>query len=224
MMEIELAADFRESLRRAKAQSGAGFEWYRYDSLSNVSHIAEFLTADLESAARHKGVLDLGCGDGDLSFYFESLGCEVTSVDHPGPNHNGMRGVRLLRKVLNSRIDLREADIDSHFPNFERRFGLCLLLGVLYHLKNPFYVLENIAAIADFCILSTRIARNFPKIGRIPERVACAYLLGPGELNQDNSNFWIFSEAGLKRVVERSGWRVIDEFSVGDTVHSDANS
>ena len=216
--------EFRERLRRAKAESGADFEWYRYDSLSNLSHIARFWGAELEAAAREKGLLDLGCGDGDLSFYFESLGCKVTSVDHPGPNHNGMRGVRLLRRVLGSRIDLREADIDSHFPKLERRFGLCLMLGVLYHLKNPFYVLENIAAIADYFILSTRIARNFPKIGRVPEDVACAYLLGADELNQDNSNFWIFSEAGLTRMIERSGWRVVEEFSLGETVDSDANS
>jgi tRNA (mo5U34)-methyltransferase len=216
--------DFVASLRRAKAESGADFEWYRYDSLTNLSHTADFLTADLHAVARQKGLLDLGCGDGDLSFYFESLGCDVTAVDHPGPNHNGMRGVRLLRRLLNSRIELREADLDSHFPPFERRFGLTLLLGVLYHLKNPFYVLENIAKISDYCVLSTRIARNFPKIGRIPESVACAYLLEADELNQDNTNFWIFSEAALHRLLKRSGWRLVAERGAGDTVNSDANS
>ncbi|HLH39265.1 MAG TPA: class I SAM-dependent methyltransferase [Bryobacteraceae bacterium] len=224
MKAMQPRSEFRERLRRAKSESGADFEWYRYDSLSNLAHIGDFLSEEIQAAAREKGVLDLGCGDGDLSFYFESLGYAVTSVDHPGPNHNGMRGVRLLRRALDSRIDLREADIDAHFPKFERRFGVCLLLGVLYHLKNPFYVLENAAAAADYCIMSTRIARNFPKIGRVPEGAACAYLLDAGELNRDNSNFWIFSEAGLKRVIERSGWGVLKEFSLGDTVHSDATS
>ena len=217
-------SDFLESLRRAKAQSRADFEWYRYNSLSNLAHLSSFLTPELEAVAREKGLLDLGCGDGDLSFYFESRGCAVTAVDHPGPNHNGMRGVRLLRRILNSEIELREADLDSHFPKFERRFGLTLLLGVLYHLKNPFYVLENIAKISDYCILSTRIARIFPQIGRLPDTAACAYLLDPDELNQDNSNFWIFSEAGLKRLIARSGWRLMAERSAGDTVNSDATS
>ncbi len=216
--------EFRERLRRAKAGSGAGFEWYRYDSLSNLAHIDAFWSEQVQAAARQHGVLDLGCGDGDLSFYFESLGYAVTAVDHPGPNHNGMRGVRLLRRLLGSQIDLREADLDAHFPKFERRFGVCLLLGVLYHLKNPFYVLENAAAAAHYCILSTRIARKFPKIGRVPADAACAYLLDADELNHDNSNFWIFSEAGLSRVVERSGWRVVSEFSLGDTADSDATS
>ncbi len=223
-IETVLQSDFIEFLRRAKAQSGADFEWYRYNSLSNLAHLSSFLTPELETVAREKGLLDLGCGDGDLSFYFESRGCAVTAVDHPGPNHNGMRGVRLLRRVLNSKIELREADLDSHFPKFERRFGLTFLLGVLYHLKNPFYVLENIAKISDYCIMSTRIARIFPKIGRVPEHTACAYLLDPDELNQDDSNFWIFSEAGLKRLVARSGWRLVAELSLGDTVNSDATS
>ena len=219
-----LQSDFVKFLRRAKAQSGADFEWYRYNTMSNLGPLSSFLTPELETITRENGLLDLGCGDGDLSFYFESRGCAVTAVDHPGPNHNGMRGVRLLRRVLNSKIELREADLDSHFPKFERRFGLTFLLGVLYHLKNPFYVLENIARISDYCILSTRIARIFPKIGRVPENTACAYLLDPDELNQDNSNFWIFSEAGLKRLIARSGWRLAGEFSAGDTVNSDATS
>lgn len=224
MKTAQQSADFRDVLRRAKAQSGADFEWYRYDSLASLSHARDFLTADLEAVAREKGVLDLGCGDGDLSFYFESLGCPVTAVDHPAPNHNGMRGVRLLRRVLDSRIELREADIDTCFPKFERRFGLTLLLGVLYHLKNPFYVLDNIARISDYCIMSTRIARNFPKIGRVPDGTACAYLLEADELNQDNTNFWIFSSAGLDLLLKRSGFRILAEHSAGDTVDSDAVS
>jgi tRNA (mo5U34)-methyltransferase len=216
--------DFAEMLSRAKASSGADFEWYRYHSLTNLSHIAEFLTPEMQTLARVKGVLDVGCGDGDLSFYFESLGCRVTAVDHPAPNHNGMRGVRLMRRVLDSRIELREADLDAHFPPFERRFGMALMLGVLYHLKNPFYVLENLAKVTDYCILSTRIARNFPKIGRIPDGTACAYLLEPDELNQDNSNFWIFSDAALKLLARRSGWKIVAEKNMGDTVNSDAVS
>jgi tRNA (mo5U34)-methyltransferase len=224
MKTAQKCADFRDVLRRAKAQAGADFEWYRYDSLASLAHARDFLTADLEAVAREKGVLDLGCGDGDLSFYFESLGCAVTAVDHPAPNHNGMRGVRLLRRVLDSRIELREADVDTCFPRFERRFGLTLLLGVLYHLKNPFYVLDNIARISDYCIMSTRIARNFPKLGRIPDGTACAYLLAADELNQDNTNFWIFSAAGLDLLLKRSGWRILAEQSAGDTIDSDAVS
>lgn len=214
--------DFAEILNRAKTTSGADFEWYRYNSLTNLSHIGDFLTAEMQTLARVKGLLDVGCGDGDLSFYFESLGCQVTAVDHPGPNHNGMRGVRLLRRVLDSRIELREADLDEHFPAFDRRFGLALMLGVLYHLKNPFYVLENLAKITDYCIVSTRIARNFPKVGRVPDGAACAYLLEPDELNQDNSNFWIFTDAALKLLVKRSGWKIVAERNLGDTVNSDA--
>lgn len=36
-----------------------------------------------------------------------------------------------------------------------------------------------------------------------------AYLLSPKESNNDQTNYWIFSEAGLRRIIERTGWEVI---------------
>jgi hypothetical protein len=64
----------------------AGFEWYPYDSLSNVEHIRRLFEGRHESvlqAALSKGVLDVGCGDGEMSFLFESLGCSVTAHRQP---------------------------------------------------------------------------------------------------------------------------------------------
>jgi hypothetical protein len=46
-------------------------------------------------------------------------------------------------------------------------------------------------------------------------QVPVAYLLGETELNEDDSNFWIFSEAGLRRILERSHWRVLNMVTVG---------
>ena len=36
-----------------------------------------------------------------------------------------------------------------------------------------------------------------------------AYLLSPNELNNDSTNYWIFTVAGLKRLVDRAGWNVV---------------
>jgi hypothetical protein len=43
-----------------------------------------------------------------------------------------------------------------------------------------------------------------------------AYLLASDECNNDATNYWIFSEAGLKRILQRSGWNVLDFYTVGD--------
>ena len=47
-----------------------------------------------ETACQCGPVLDIGCGDGDLSYLLASLGCDVTAIDLPASNFNWMTGVQ----------------------------------------------------------------------------------------------------------------------------------
>jgi hypothetical protein len=62
--------------------------------------------------------------------------------------------------------------------------------------------------------------RRAPGVDNSISGVPLAYLLGADELNADKSNFWIFTEAALRRMVERAHWRVLAWTSVGDTAAS----
>ncbi len=226
MNHLSIAAErLRPGLAAAKDELDApDFEWYPYDSLSNVHHIGQLLGSEEESileTAREKGVLDIGCGDGEMSFLFESMGCKVAAVDNPRTNHNGMRGVRTLKRGLNSSVDIHELDIDAQFAVPGERYGLTLFLGTLYHLKNPFYVMEALARSSDYCVLSTRVARQLPDGSRLPADMSIAYLLDTYELNEDDSNYWIFSETALRRLFIRTGWKCRKYFTLGDTLQSD---
>ena len=201
-----------------------GFEWYRYQSLTNLTHLKKLLAsteASVLEAAKQRGVLDIGCGDGDLAFLFEALGCHVDAVDHSVPNHNGMRGVRFLAKELGSSVGIHDIDLDTQFTVPQERYGLAVFLGILYHLKNPLYALEHLARHCDYCLLSTRVARNLPNGGGTMEGQPLAYLLDSQELNRDDSNFWIFSNTGLQRILKRTHWEVLASLNVGDTSASD---
>ncbi len=226
----EKAAAFQRKLQAVKAAAAAkekGFAWYPYESLTNFVTLEKLLHGEnrfLLELAGGDPVLDLGCADGDLAFFLESLGCKVRAVDYPATNYNGLRGIRALKKELNSTVEISALDLDSQFRLPEAKYGLALFLGTLYHLKNPFYALDTLARHARYCLLSTRIARFTPDkqtdIGRLP----VAYLLDKGEANQDWTNYWIFSEAGLKRLIDRTGWDICEYLTVGNIEDSDPAS
>ena len=162
-MDLTAAAlEFRERLRHLK--STRALPWYPYDSLACVPQIERMLhdRPGLLQHARRLPMLDIGSGDGDLAFFFESLGFRVTAVDFEPTNFNRMQGVRALKSALGSNVDVHSVDLDGRGATAGGPFGLCFLLGVLYHVKNPFYLLESVAHEAEYCLLSTRVARRTP--------------------------------------------------------------
>jgi hypothetical protein len=218
----------RQRLSRARAEIGDGIPWYLYDILGNLNHVDALLTGenrDLGRFAAGLPVADIGGADGDLAFALEhQWGWQVDLIDTASANMNGLRGARALRDHLNSSVTIEDVDLDSQFRLPRERYGLVFLLGILYHLQNPYYALRALAAVADHCLLSTRVARvagaDRTPIATLP----VAYLVNPDETNNDASNYWIFSGAGLDRIVARAGWTVLGRYDAGDTVASDPSS
>jgi hypothetical protein len=213
----EHAAGFSRKLAALKqANPLTDYGWYPYDSLTCCPVLAELFGERMGTvldAGRREAVLDLGCADGDLAFLFASFGCDVDAVDHPQSNFNQMFGVQALTRLLPG-VAVHELDLDSRFELPRKQYGLALFLGTLYHLRNPFYVLEALAERAGYCVVSTRIAERTSSGLPISEEPV-AYLLGPREANNDPTNFWIFSRAGLLRLVRRAGWSVEGELRLG---------
>jgi hypothetical protein len=69
--------------------------------------------------------------------------------------------------------------------------------------------------------MSTKIARLSPDHETVLRDLPLAYLLDDREANNDPTNYWIFSEAGLRRLIKRTGWEPRDFITVGNTVDSD---
>jgi hypothetical protein len=203
------------------------FDWYPYDSLGSLFTLDEVLTGDSRYLLELLGagpVLDLGCADGELAFFLDSLGCAVDAVDQPNTNYNRMKGVRALKQALNSSVEIHEADLDSYFKLPRGRYRAAFVFGILYHLKNPFYVLETLSRHARYCFLTTRIARFGPDRNTALHEVPVGYLVDRTETNDDPTNYWIFSEPGLLRLLARTGWIVRDFRTFGNTSDSDPAS
>lgn len=227
--------EWRKRMEFARRPAPDGWTWYGYDILSNLEHLAEIVSeptqAKLALNSRMR-IADIGCADGDLGFMLAAEGHHVDLLDWPQTNWNGCRGVDLLRSRLRLDVELHHVDLDSQFVLPKQSYDFVFLLGILYHLKNPYYVLETLATRTQYCAISTRVARFLPytaqqrgwfgfgsQAGKASEievtEVPLAYLLDADECNNDATNFWIFSAAGLRRLVRRCGWEILDEGFMG---------
>lgn len=217
------ASEFASRLQEVRDRHPPeGFSWYGYDILGNLWHLDKLLTGpnrDIFEQTGDQGIADVGAADGDLSFFLESLGFTTDIIDYGPTNWNGLQAARYLKSILASEVDIHEIDLDAYFEMPRPRYGLIIMLGILYHLKNPYYVLERFAHHSNHLILSTRIAR-FAMDGTALRDQPLAYLLAPDECNNDSSNFWIFSETGLQRILDRTGWEILDINTVGDVENS----
>lgn len=222
----EQAKKFQEHLAAVKSYTPLDprVTWYPWQTLGQIEVLDKFLQGDTAALLHMIGrdpALDVGCGDGDIAFFLESLGARIDAIDQAPTNYNALLGVHALKQALGSAIRIHAVDLDTRpqLPSFT--YGFTVMLGVLYHLKNPFLVLEALARASRYIFLSTRIASVSPdgktSFGALP----LAYLVDERELNNDESNFWIFSEKALERVLRRSGWDVMHYSAVGPVATAD---
>jgi len=219
-----MAITTEQSLWKIKLAHRAKSFWYPYATLRNVA-VLERLSAMAElnllqlCRGQYGKIADIGAADGDLAFFLEKQGLSVDVIENESTNFNRLEGAQILKHALDSSVAIRSVDLDSQFPLSGEKYDAIFLLGTLYHLKNPFLILETLARMTEYCFVSTRIAKQTAD-GQPLSPYPIAYLLGPKECNNDNTNFWIFSEEGLKRLIDRAGWNVVSYLTIGDTTHS----
>jgi len=222
------AEDFEVELAEVKKRAAPpDFPWYPYDSMGNFRVLDRLLLEpyrDLAELAHGHPILDVGCADGVTSFFLERAGFEVDIIDYPPTNFNGMRGLHVLKGALRSNVGIHATNLDAQFTLPRAQYGLVFFLGLLYHLKNPFYALETLARHTRFCFLSTRVAKFAPDKKHVLDGLPVAYLVAPDETNNDPTNFWIFSMAGLERLFFRTGWQLRSYVAIGNTKDSDPAS
>jgi tRNA (mo5U34)-methyltransferase len=220
--DVAVAAE--QSLWKIKLAHRPKSFWYPYPILRNVTVLERLLAeTDLNllqlCCGEYGKIADIGAADGDLAFFLEKHGLSVDIIDNESSNFNRLEGARILKEALNSSARIQSVDLDSQFALPGEQYDAIFLLGTLYHLKNPFFVLERLAKMTRYCFLSTRIAKQTPD-GQPLSRYPIAYLLGREECNNDDTNFWIFSDEGLKRLIDRTGWSVLSYLTIGDTINS----
>ena len=108
-------------------------------------------------------MLDVGAWDGFFSFECERRGAaRVVAADSfawGGENWSDKRGFELARRALGSRVEDVEVDVMELAPEaVGGRFDVVLCLGVLYHMRHPFLMIERVASVTgELLILETHV-------------------------------------------------------------------
>ena len=175
-----------------------------------------FNNLDLPTSLSGKSVLDIGAWDGYYSFGCESLGADrvVASDKFVWSNNeisghwwNNDQGFDFAHKHLNSKVEKLFASVEELDPNKHGKYDIVLMLGVIYHAKDPIGYLQKAFDMSnDLVIIETHVDMmdiNFP---------AARYYIAD-ELNQDKTNYWgpnalavrgIMTDIGFKEITEKT--------------------
>lgn len=192
--------------------------WYPHRSIDKVhliSMVANYFDkVEVGFLSERPKIVDVGAADGDLSFLFESVGCDVVAIDNPPSNYNDCIGIRSMKQIISSNVTLVEKDIDYDF-SIDGQYDLILFLDILYHLRNPLGTLISLCQFGRYLILTTRIFEAAVN-GKPVTNAPYAYLLAPFEAAQnDPTNYWMFTEIALERLLQRSGWQILNRVYFG---------
>lgn len=151
-----------------------------------------------------KSVLDIGAWDGFYSFEAEKRGASrVVAIDNFYRDEltwTGSQGFEVAKEILASNVDFRKSSVYDLDPEKFGVFDIVFCLGVLYHLKYPYYGLEKIFSVTkDTLILESHY--NPYHAGSMP--LARFY----GTVNLDTTSWWGFNESCLHACLRSVGFK-----------------
>jgi tRNA (mo5U34)-methyltransferase len=150
-----------------------------------------------EGGLAGKSVLDIGCYDGFYTFEAYRRGAQrVVATDHYiWQDPRCRRCFDLARQIIAPDLEAYDLSIKDVLSETLGTFDIVLFLGVLYHVRDPLQVLEQIASLAnDVLVVETHLDAVES------ERPAMTFYPGR-ELNDDPSNWWGPNSACVKAML-----------------------
>lgn len=163
----------------------------------------------------NKSVLDIGAWDGFMSFESERRGASrVLAVEHDswsGPGWGTKDTFNYAHKKLNSKVESLDSDLFDLDPQVQGKFDVVLLLGVIYHLTDPYGGLKKAADMTNNLLIVESTAYQ-----GCPDEPVMRYHLG-SELCNDPSNFWSPNALCLRNMLTEIGFTKIEILLNEDT-------
>ena len=165
-----------------------------------------FDSINLGDNLKGKTVIDIGCWDGFYSYACEKLGadkvvaCDRFVWDEPSITDAGFD---FAHRILGSKVEKVHSYVEDIPKKNLGKFDIVLMLGVLYHAKNPIQYIE-IARDLSKGIVVFETAVDLLDIS-VP---AVRYYVG-NEYHNDPTNFWGFNELAMKGMMQDAGFKNI---------------
>lgn len=158
-------------------------------------------------------VLDIGCRDGFFAFEMEKRGAEVIGVDYASPT---LTGFQVAAQILDSKVNYIVDNIYNLNAEKYGLFDVVLLLGVLYHLRNPLLALDQVRKVikpGGLLFVGSQLSDD-KTIRSLDVPVWQFY--PRNTLNNDETNKWAPNLSGLKFVIEDAEFIAQDSMEFGN--------
>jgi tRNA (mo5U34)-methyltransferase len=150
-------------------------------------------------------VLDIGAWDGFYSFEAKRRGAArvlaTDSFSWTGPGWGSKAGFLLVRRALGLDVEDLDIDVMELAPDRVGTFDVVLLLGVLYHLKDPITAIERAASVTNHLLIVETVTNL--SLSPFP----AARLFVGSELNNDDTNWWALNPTALHSLLKRAGFQ-----------------
>lgn len=147
-----------------------------------------------------KSVLDVGCNEGFFCLKLAEQGAETLGID---VDELRIRKAEFVKSTLGSRnVNYRALDIYSAEFDALPMFDLCLCLGFLHRVPDPFTVVARLASRANIIIFEWKALKHGPYWDSIAR-------FTPGAYRQDDyygTQFWLLSFQCLEEMLRRVGY------------------
>jgi len=147
-----------------------------------------------------KRILDMGCNEGFFSLQLSDMGGEVTGIDI---DPHRIEKARFVQSVLKKpKLNFHVMDIYSKEFDILQTFDLCLCLGFLHRIPDPFSAIDRLTNKTNLIIFEWKAL----KFG--PHNEPFAYF-SPGGFDQKDfygTQYWLLSYAAVESILKRLGF------------------
>lgn len=149
-----------------------------------------------------KFVLDMGCNEGFFSQYLASNGSKVVGIDI---DKNRIEKAKYVKEIIGKNLDVTFQKIDIYSEEFSsmQKFDLCLCLGFIHRVPDPFTAIKKLVEKSDLIVFEWKAL----KFG--PHDEAFAFF-SPNPVNKSDyygTEYWRLSYAAVETILKRLGMK-----------------